>query len=92
MLLKPLLAATAALFLTGCAVSAPFAPLGGLPERALLAFSSSLAVLVVVLFAALPWIALLLFLLWVSVRLLRWRIRRKREQKARAEKAAGPNP
>ena len=90
--LRLVLSIIAAAMLSGCSDSAAFSPLGGLLERALSAFASSLAFMVVALFAALPWVALMLFLFWLGIRLLRSRIRRRREQKARADKASGPQP
>ena len=60
-----------------------FDPLGGLLQRTLSTLTSSLAVLVVVLAGAAPWVVVLFVLGWLMVRLLRWRIRRKRAEKAK---------
>ena len=63
-----------------------FDPLSGSITRALGSFTTSLAFLIVALSAALPWIALLLFLFWLTVRFLRWRLHRHRARKAKEEK------
>ena len=60
-----------------------FDPLAGLFQRTLAALTSSVAVLVVVVAAALPWLLVLGFALWLSLRLLRWWIHRKRAMKAK---------
>lgn len=58
-----------------------FRPVVDLPAKALAAFISSMALLLVVVCAALPWIALFLLLSWLFLKFLRWWIRRKREAK-----------
>lgn len=60
-----------------------FDPLAGSLQRALSALTTSLAWLVVALAAALPWIITLLAMAWTALRLLRWRLKRKREAKAK---------
>jgi len=63
-----------------------FDPLYGLLNRALSMFTASIAVLVVVTSAAVPWIALLILLAWLLLQFLRFWIRRKREAKAQRRK------
>lgn len=54
---------------------------GGLGDRVLSAFVSSLELMVVVLAAAIPWVILFLFLSWLSLKFLKWWVRKKREGK-----------
>lgn len=60
-----------------------FDPLRGAAQRALGALTTSLALLVIVIFAGLPWIGLLLLMSWLALRFLRWWLKRKRELKAK---------
>ena len=66
-----------------------FDPLSGSIYNALSAFTSSLAVLIVVTSAAIPWIVILILAAWLVIKSLRWLLRRKREAK---EKRRGPKP
>ena len=61
-----------------------FDPLAGLFQRTLGALTSSAAVLVVVVAAALPWIVVLGLALWLSLRFLRWWLHRRRALRAKA--------
>lgn len=58
-----------------------------LPARALEAFLRSFAFMIVVLFAAIPWICLFLILAWGALRFLRWWYHRKKEQKEKSRNA-----
>ncbi|MFH0799352.1 MAG: hypothetical protein V2A66_04125 [Pseudomonadota bacterium] len=60
-----------------------FQPFSGLFQRTLHAFFESLAMLLVILAAAIPWIGLLLLMSWLSLKFLRWWVRKKREAKAK---------
>ncbi len=51
-----------------------------LPARALEAFLKSFAFMIVVLFAAIPWICLFLIMSWGALKFLRWWYRRRKEQ------------
>lgn len=62
-----------------------FDPLAGSIQRVLHSFTSSVALLIVVLAAATPWIALLILLAWLTLRLLRFWVRKKREAKAKRQ-------
>ena len=64
-----------------------FDPLSGTIFNALSAFTTSLAVLIVVISAAVPWIVIFVLAAWLVIRSLRWLLRRKREAK---EKGRGP--
>lgn len=59
-----------------------FEPLYGLLHRALSMFTASVAVLVVVTSAAVPWIALFVIAAWLLLQFLRFWIRRRREMRA----------
>lgn len=65
-----------------------FDPLTGSIQRALTALTSSVALLIVVISAGVPWIALLILLAWLTLRFLRWWVRKKREAKAKKQNAA----
>lgn len=60
-----------------------FNPIKGVLQRALGAFVASLAALVVITSAAVPWIAVLILAGWLSLRLLRWWIHHRREIRAK---------
>ncbi len=60
-----------------------FNPIKGVLQRALGAFVASLAALVVITSAAVPWIAVLILGVWLSLRLLRWWIHHRREIRAK---------
>lgn len=62
-----------------------FDPLTGSLQRALESFTFSLAWLIIFIFAAAPWVALLILASWLVLRFLRWRIRKKREAKAKKD-------
>lgn len=51
-----------------------------LPLRAIEAFLKSLAFMIVVLFAAIPWVCLFLLAAWGALKFLRWWYRRRKEQ------------
>jgi hypothetical protein len=63
-----------------------FDPISGLVQRSLTAFTASIAVLIIVVSAAVPWAALLIVLGWFFLRLLRLWLRHKRAMKAKKEK------
>ncbi|MBN1283462.1 MAG: DUF4349 domain-containing protein [Proteobacteria bacterium] len=58
-----------------------FQPLSGILQRALAAFTSSLAALVIVTSAIVPWIAIIILAGWVVIRMLRIYLRHKRQKK-----------
>lgn len=60
-----------------------FSPLSGLFQRSLQALTSSIAWLIVIVSAALPWLIVLFFLTWGALRLLKVWVRHKRELKQR---------
>lgn len=60
-----------------------FDPISGMVQRSLSALTNSVAWLVVVIAAALPWIAVLMLFSWLTLRFLRWLLRHKRAQKAK---------
>jgi len=62
-----------------------FDPISGLLQRSLTAFTASIAALIIVLSAAIPWIALLMVVGWLSLRALRLWLRHKRAMKAKKE-------
>lgn len=69
-------------------------PIIDLPGRALEAFIKSLTFMIVVIFAAVPWVALFLLSSYGALRFLRWWIKRRREMKEKVRqtepgKAAG---
>lgn len=66
-----------------------FAPLAGSFQRALAAFTGSLATLIVVVSALVPWIILVIFAIWILARFVRIR-RRKKEMKNQAGKDKSP--
>jgi len=61
-------------------LSAAFSQFLDLPSRALEAFLKSLAFMIVVLFAAIPWVCLFLVASWGALKFLRWWYRRRKEQ------------
>lgn len=63
-----------------------FDPLRGLIQRTLGAFTSSLALLVVVACAAVPWIVTIIVLGWLFLQLLRIWVRRRREIRAQKQR------
>ena len=74
------------MMLAGCSGDpGVFAPFVGLLDRVLSAFASSVALLVVVVAAAIPWIAVLALGAWLALRVLRFWIHRKRALKAKKE-------
>lgn len=62
-----------------------------LPTRAFEAFLKSFAFMIVVLFAAIPWVCLLLIALWGTLRLLRWWYRKRKEQLKEKGRNQEPN-
>ncbi len=62
-----------------------FAPLKGLIQNALTAFTTSIAVLIVVLSAVIPWLIVLLIMGWGMLKLLRIWIHHKRAVKLRKQ-------
>ncbi len=58
-----------------------FRPLSGVLQKALGAFTASLAALVIVLSALVPWIAILILAGWVMIRLLKIYLKHKRQKK-----------
>lgn len=58
-----------------------FQPLSGVLQKALGAFTASLAALVIVLSALIPWIAILILAGWVMIRLLKIYLKHKRQKK-----------
>lgn len=58
-----------------------FRPLSGVLQKALGAFTASLAALVIVLSALIPWIAIMILAGWVMIRLLKIYLKHKRERK-----------
>jgi hypothetical protein len=66
-----------------------FQPLIELPSRAIEAFIKSISLLIVVIFAAVPWIALFLLASYGALRFLRWWIRRRREMKEKNRPEVG---
>ncbi|MFH1829453.1 MAG: DUF4349 domain-containing protein [Pseudomonadota bacterium] len=64
-----------------------FEPLAGCFQRALSALTSSIALLIVFVSAAIPWAALLILLSWLFLRFLRFWIKHKRAMKAKKEKS-----
>jgi len=58
-----------------------FRPLAGIVQKALGAFTASMAALVIVTSALIPWIALMILAGWAMLRLLRSYLRHKREKK-----------
>lgn len=63
-----------------------FEPISGLFQRSLAAFTASIAVLIIVVSAAIPWAILFVIAGWLSLRLLRTWLRHKRAMKAKREK------
>lgn len=63
-----------------------FDPISGLLQRSLTAFTASIAVLIIVVSAAIPWVALLIVMVWFFLRMLRLWLRHKRAMKAKREK------
>ena len=61
-----------------------------LPARALDAFLKSFAFMIVVLFAAIPWVCLFLVASWGALKFLRWWYRRRKEHLK--EKNRNPEP
>jgi hypothetical protein len=62
-----------------------------LPSRAIEAFLKSFAFMIVVLFAAIPWICLFLVLAWCALKFLRWWYHRRKEHLKEKNKNQGPN-
>ncbi len=62
-----------------------FEPISGLLQRSLSAFTSSIALLIVFVSAAVPWAILLIVMGWISLRALRLWLRHKRAMKAKKE-------
>ncbi len=62
-----------------------FAPLSGSIQRALSAFTASVAWLIVIVSAALPWLVLFFFASWGGLKLLRIWVRHRREAKKKKE-------
>jgi hypothetical protein len=62
-----------------------FDPISGLLQRSLTAFTASIALLIVVVSAAVPWVALLITMAWLFLRALRMWLRHKRAMKAKRE-------
>ncbi len=63
-----------------------FQPLIDLPSKSLEAFINSVSLMFVVVFAAIPWVALFLLVSYGALRFLRWWIRRRLEMKERNKK------
>ncbi len=61
-----------------------------LPTRALEAFLQSLAFMIVVLFAAIPWVCLFLVASWGALKFLRWWYRRRKEHQKEKSKNCEP--
>lgn len=66
-----------------------FQPGASLVSKVTETFMSSLECLIIVIAAAIPWIILLLFLSWLSLKFLKWWVRKKRE--AKSKRPAGDN-
>lgn len=64
-----------------------FYPLKGLLHRALGTFTASIAALIVVISAAVPWICVIVIFFWFALVGLRYWIRKKREAKERKQKS-----
>jgi len=62
-----------------------FEPISGLFQRSLAAFTASIALLIVFVSAAVPWVALLILMGWFFLRFLRMYIRHRRAMKAKRE-------
>ena len=58
-----------------------FDPLSDIGQRALTTFTASLAALIVVISALIPWLILLFFVSWGFLKMLRLYLRHKRERK-----------
>ena len=63
-----------------------------LPSRAIEAFLKSLAFMIVVLFAAIPWVCLFLAAAWGALKFLRWWYRRRKEQLKEKNRSQELNP
>ena len=64
-----------------------FRPILEMPARAFEAFLKSFSFMIVVIFAAIPWIALFLLAAWGALRFLRWWVKRRREMKEKSRQA-----
>jgi ABC-type transport system involved in cytochrome c biogenesis permease subunit len=69
-----------------------FSPILEMPSRAFEAFLKSFSLMIVVIFAAIPWIALFLLASWGALRFLRWWVKRRRELKEKNRQPAVTKP
>ena len=69
-----------------------FRPILEMPAQAFEAFLRSFSFMIVVIFAAIPWVALFLLAAWGALRFLRWWVRRRRELKEKNRQPAVTKP